>query len=528
MQVVHAEPVNGAGLTTLQGAYDNDTAGAQIMLNAVPDPIAIQATVSGLAFEVRDVAGNPILSVRADTDEVEIDGALTVRDPFLNAGSPNSIVMADTYTTGAPFIGGPILSNGTVTYDNSVFIWALLQESKIYQAAASPGFAAFTLFNALGRIENLGNFDLVQALVLNNGIHHRRTTSGTSLVAQTIGLSNSPQGSTGAVGAILTKSIGDTAVRHSPTFNTLGFSTYNMATQRGLHYINPAVALFGSSAGLETATALIAVDVEALPFGGTIVKAAVRSGIVAATNSYFLLNNGGAHSEFGAGNAHFNDLAGPRFGNTFASPDWQMGWAAGGFLFEQQLLGAGTGQFQKSWPAVGRMLFNWAVDTEFTLNAQLGFSLGAQLGANGNQFGNFVAAGQTITIGGGFSTFLLTHASNDTVDAALSQHAAWTINAATPTIGTGSIVDSVGLLVGGNPNVGTNRYGVHVLSNPTGGTLNYCARFQGAAGVRIDGILEHGAANLGFYGTAPIAQQLGVAVTAAGIHAALVALGLIT
>jgi len=35
-------------------------------------------------------------------------------------------------------------------------------------------------------------------------------------------------------------------------------------------------------------------------------------------------------------------------------------------------------------------------------------------------------------------------------------------------------------------------------------------------------------ASVGFYGTTPIALQTGVAVTAAGIHAALVALGLIT
>jgi len=33
---------------------------------------------------------------------------------------------------------------------------------------------------------------------------------------------------------------------------------------------------------------------------------------------------------------------------------------------------------------------------------------------------------------------------------------------------------------------------------------------------------------LGFYNKAPVAQQTGVAVTAAGIHAALVSLGLIT
>ena len=46
--------------------------------------------------------------------------------------------------------------------------------------------------------------------------------------------------------------------------------------------------------------------------------------------------------------------------------------------------------------------------------------------------------------------------------------------------------------------------------------------------IEIDGDLNHDGANVGFYGTAPVAQQTGVAVTAAGIHAALVNLGLIT
>jgi hypothetical protein len=39
--------------------------------------------------------------------------------------------------------------------------------------------------------------------------------------------------------------------------------------------------------------------------------------------------------------------------------------------------------------------------------------------------------------------------------------------------------------------------------------------------------LDHDGSNVGFYGTAPVAKQTGVAVTAGGIHAALVALGLI-
>jgi hypothetical protein len=45
---------------------------------------------------------------------------------------------------------------------------------------------------------------------------------------------------------------------------------------------------------------------------------------------------------------------------------------------------------------------------------------------------------------------------------------------------------------------------------------------SGLAGISAAGIYE------GFYGTTPIAKQTGVAVTAAGIHAALVNLGLIS
>lgn len=50
----------------------------------------------------------------------------------------------------------------------------------------------------------------------------------------------------------------------------------------------------------------------------------------------------------------------------------------------------------------------------------------------------------------------------------------------------------------------------------------------GSGILTVGGDLNHDGPNVGFYGTAPIAQQAGVAVTAAGIHAACVALGLFT
>ena len=44
----------------------------------------------------------------------------------------------------------------------------------------------------------------------------------------------------------------------------------------------------------------------------------------------------------------------------------------------------------------------------------------------------------------------------------------------------------------------------------------------------LDGALNHDGSTVGFYGTSPTAQQTGVAVSAAAVHAALVTLGLIT
>lgn len=56
------------------------------------------------------------------------------------------------------------------------------------------------------------------------------------------------------------------------------------------------------------------------------------------------------------------------------------------------------------------------------------------------------------------------------------------------------------------------------------GSGNPILTVTGTKAVRLGGT----GGTIGFYGTAPIALQEGVAVTAGGIHAALVALGLIT
>lgn len=75
---------------------------------------------------------------------------------------------------------------------------------------------------------------------------------------------------------------------------------------------------------------------------------------------------------------------------------------------------------------------------------------------------------------------------------------------------------------------------VNISSAGSGAAFNINATKSGATAIRTQaGLadLQGGlkvTGNLGFYGTTPIAQQTGVAVTASAIHAALVNLGLIT
>ena len=439
--VIEARPLSGQGTRTLQDAYDADTTAPQLV---------------------------PTLA-----DEFNIEGTVAI-EGALARGEANPLRMTDTATLGA-FIGGGVLSNGTITYTSTTFIWALLQESKLYLANAGAGFAAFTLFNAIPQIRNGTNNNTVQALILNNGVAHQSTGANAVTTSQTIGLSNSPNTRALTAGGSMTKTVGDTAVRHSPTFGTVAGSSIDFGTQRGLHLLNPVGALFQPTAGIETMTAYIGVDHEAIPFGGNVTKRGVRSFLAAASNTRFIDGQGTAESDL-RGSLNFPaDLVGVRYGA--ANPDWQEAWAAGGFKYEQQVSGAG-GQLRKSFPAAGRMLFDWNIDHELNINCQDGFSLGAQSGANGNQFGNFVTSARTIGVAGDWADFLLTQGGSLTVGGlAMGRVSAWVMNGISYANSTGSVTDADTLTVGGFP---TSSPGVTITNRQSLNVIGGRSRMQSA------------------------------------------------
>ena len=102
----------------------------------------------------------------------------------------------------------------------------------------------------------------------------------------------------------------------------------------------------------------------------------------------------------------------------------------------------------------------------------------------------FVTPTRTVSVGGEWSDFLLTQAGNITVDAAMGLVAGWTINAPSITLGTGSVTTGCGLNVGGNPNQGTNRIGVRIISNPTGGGGVNAALWVTAGRSQFDGFVD--------------------------------------
>lgn len=93
----------------------------------------------------------------------------------------------------------------------------------------------------------------------------------------------------------------------------------------------------------------------------------------------------------------------------------------------------------------------------------------------------------------------------------------------------GALIEAVTIDVG----AGTEDFDLVFRTMLNGAAAAERMRIRATAGVlltdiEIDGALNHDGSTVGFYGTTPIVQQTGVAVSAAGVHAALVNLGLIT
>lgn len=407
--------------------------------------------------------------------------------------SPYSIRDASVQSFSASYVGGTFADLKQITFSNALFIYETLRGSPTITSNVAPGFAAFTLFNALPRLVGgpTAAENPLAALVLNAGPVVENPNVGiiTQTTPSMFGVNFAPQ--VRASGAFAVMQVTNIAgMRVLPTYSTVANSSISFGTIRGLWCGNPSLALFQPGAGTEFMTAYIGFEMDAIPFGGNVVKRALRSALTAATNTLMIENTGGAESDFAGGDIHFDDNTDIKFGNTVAAPDIRLRWNSGGWLaivFENQ-----NDELRWSAPAADRFLFDTNggnTVAEYNFNCAR-FSLGAQTGAVGNQVGVFVAGTRSTGVAGEWSDFLLTQAANITIDHAMGLVAGWTINAPSMTLGTGSVTTGVALNVGGNPSQGTNRVGLRIISNPSGGGGINAALWITAGLSRFDGRVD--------------------------------------
>ena len=477
--VVLAAGIDHGGLA---GLGDDDHLQYLLLAGRAGGQTAFGGTAAGNILELQGADNSPDvgrLTINSPiTLTYDVASNTTPAEPYVFRWNP-------TASYGA-FIGGFLTIAPDMTATATTFIPATFSDNSIIRHAANPAFAAFTFINELATIQNSGNFNLMQGLVINVGMVHARITSGTSTTPQTVGMNFAPQTRASISGAVMTRTTGLTAINVAPTFSTVSGATVNLGTIRGMLFAEPAVALFQPGTGVENMTAYYGIDFPNMTFGGAAATySVIRSQLNSGTNKRFLDHTGNAISRL-RGHLFFDvDAFGVVLG---AAGDVLLRWQAAGYF--STYFNSTLTDLRLSSPAANRFLWDSAgggTTGEFNFNCAK-FSLGGQTGAVGNQVGVFVAPTRATGLAGGWSDFLLTQAGNITVNHAMSQLFGWTINAPSITLGTGSVTDAGALLVGGNVSNATNRYGLLVLSNPSGGTENWGGRFLGP--LRTDRLLQ--------------------------------------
>lgn len=283
---------------TLQDAYDAATTDPQITVLA-GDPLVIDA-----ATPVQSILRLRNSSSVSVVDVTDIGAAMSKPLVFATDGSTAysaytvSDLSAQAFT--APFVGGTFGDLRTITFTNPLFVYETLRAGPDIQSLVAPSFAAFTLFNVLPRLRcgPIAGQNALPALVLNSGpVMQNEFATAQTLTLTPATVNAVMQLKTTVSGASLTAG-NMTGLLFSPAFSTVSGSTINFGILRGLRCASPTAGLFQPQAGAEGMTAYFGVDVAAIPFGGNVPKAAVRSNIAAASNAYFLYNLGTAQSYF--------------------------------------------------------------------------------------------------------------------------------------------------------------------------------------------------------------------------------------
>lgn len=481
--------IPGAGLTTLQDAYDN-SAGVNPMIEllAASGAFTIRDGVVPLAdmFELQNNAGVDFFQLDATSMDYGLNGNREFEFLIDATGRGGIRFMPDgrTQTTVAAISAAItwdslVISNvpGGAPFGNDSAPAAIAWVGEVRFDDPPSVFATSLLFNQATLISCNGvNVGPVYTMV--NQPRVRNIAAGSRTMSQANAVRSQM-----AVGPNTAGNM--TLTSHEPFFATVQVdATVGTASVTTCNYFAPKAPTLTAGGTIGT---LNCFDIPDIPAAGITTLRGINS---AMNSGDFINHTGTAESNFGGPINLTNDFPNGvlRMG---ASNDYSQGWVATGEFYQQ----VGTPfvtQWRWSAPATGRLLMQGtgAVLDELNINVNR-FSMGAQSGAVGNQVGVFVAGARTTQVAGEWSDFLLTQAANLTVDDAMGGVFGWTINAPSMTLGTGSVTTAGALNIGGNVNQGSvNRFGVRILSNPSGGSGVNAALWVTAGLTRLDGRLD--------------------------------------
>lgn len=359
----------------------------------------------------------------------------------------------------------------------------------------SPGliFATSLLFNQASVLSANGvNLGPIYSMV--NQPTVRSISAGTRTCSQANAVRSQHKVGPNTAGNIVQTS-------HEPFFATIIIdATVGSASATTVNYFAPKAPTLTAGGTIGT---LNCMDIPAIPSSGISTLRGINSAMSAGT---FINHTGTAPSAF-AGDIRVNNAVDVFFGSSGSNGAFLQRSAAGTLR-----MGGQGGTFNES--------LDWDFDSASN-NVSITSPTGASLNFDTSEiaFGPSTVADGTnnwvfafspglrgTNLAGDYAEVLFSSSSAIAVAHALSNFATWMVNAPTISITGGSIVNAANVIIQTSMNQGTNRYGLLCTSNPSGGTLNYCARFTGATGVRIDGLFEHTGSTWGIFGSTPTTQ----------------------
>jgi hypothetical protein len=479
-------------LPTADGAVDQimqtDGAGVVTWID-IPDSVAagtiLHATLrwDGAAWVESDrILNNPAADItiqaNATTGFVNIDSPVMLGPHSGITGAVYAVDYEPVENYSVLHIGGGLNMSPVITFTHATFIWAAFDGSPTITSGVNPGFAAFTVLQSLPRLvagPGAGNNPLAP-LVLNAGPRVVNPFAGTRTTSGVTGVNFGGTVQTEISGAVMTVNA-VTGMTASAKWSTVAGSTVNFGTFTGVDVLAPSAALFAPTAGIELMSAYYGIRVANPGINngfGSMPCAAIWSGISAGTNRHFIQQAGSAHSSLASSHLYFDDNFGTVYGGTAGIGDfdsWISWHAAGGVNKHRLFFIANAASLYTSNPSAGRILMDINNGSTGELNINVAkASIGAQSGAIGNGFFQFIAPARTTTINGDWSDVLITAAGNLTVADTMGTVATQVFNAPSVTNGGGTIVTHAAVQIGGNPSgvAAVNRVGLDILSNPTG------------------------------------------------------------